>query len=64
MPGPVSHPVKGNAQGLLTTGGNGVIEPDAFDETAVATGARIGHDNIEEGALLGAATCKPDHDHD
>src|SRR6185295_9931524 len=62
--GPVLDAVEGDAQRLLGTRGDRVVEADALDEAAVATQARIGDDDVEEGALLRAATCKPDHDHD
>src|SRR5580765_977142 len=62
--GPVLDPVEGDAKRLLGARGDRVVEADALDEAAVATQARIGDDDVEEGALLRAATCKPDHDHD
>ena len=46
----------GEAQRLLALRGDGVVEADALDEAAVAAVARIRNDDIEERALLGAAT--------
>src|SRR5678815_5260073 len=63
VPGPVLDAIEGDAQRLLAAGGDRVVEADALDEAPVATQARIGDDDVEEGALLRAATCKPDHDH-
>ena len=40
---------------FLVLGGDGVVEPDALDETAVAAVARIRDDHVEERTLLGAA---------
>jgi len=60
----VRDTIEGDAQRLLAAGGHRVVKAEAFDESAIATGVRIGHHNVEEGALLGAAACKTDHDHD
>src|ERR1700704_4420113 len=40
-----------------------VVEADAFNEAAVATVARIGHDDVEKGPLLGAAPSQSDDNH-
>ena len=61
--GPVLDPVEGDPQRLLGARGDRVVEADALDEAPVATQARVGDDDVEEGALLRTATCKPDHDH-
>ena len=37
-------------------GGLGVVEADALDEAAIARHARIGDDDVVEGAVLGSAT--------
>src|SRR5665213_91698 len=64
VPRPVLDAIEGDAQRLLTAGSDRVVEADALDEAPVATQPGIGDDNVEEGALLRPATCKPDHDHD
>src|SRR5450755_4423497 len=61
---PVVDTVESDAQRLLGAGSHRVVEADALDEAAVAAQARIGNNDVEEGALLCAAACKPDHDHD
>ena len=48
---------------LLALRGDRVVETDALDEATVATIARVGDDDVEEGALLGAAAGKSDDDH-
>ena len=60
---PVRDAVRDQAQRFLAGRGDRVVEADALDEAAVATAARIGDDDVVEGALLGAAACKANHDH-
>jgi hypothetical protein len=45
----------GNAQAFLTAGSDGVVKPNALDETTVATNALVSHNNIEKGAGFCAA---------
>src|SRR6478752_356620 len=54
--GPVLDPVESDAKRLLGARGDRVVEADALDEAPVATQARVGDDDVEEGALLRAAT--------
>src|SRR6186713_1723230 len=61
--GPVLDPIEGDPQRLLGARGDRVVEADALDEAPVAAQPRVGDDDVEEGALLRPATCKPDHDH-
>jgi len=55
--------VEGDSQRLLAARGDRVVEADALDESAVAAQARIGDDDVEEGALLRPAAGQPDDDH-
>src|SRR4029077_3911933 len=61
--GPVVDTVEGDAQRLLGARSDRVVETDALDEAAVAAQARIGDDDVEEGALLRPAAGQPDDDH-
>jgi hypothetical protein len=61
--GPVLDAIEGDAQRLLGPRRDRVVETDALDEATVAAQARIGDDDVEEGALLRAAACQPDDDH-
>jgi hypothetical protein len=49
---------------LLVAGGHRVVVTHALDVATVARTALVGHDDVIEGALLGAATGKADLDHD
>jgi len=60
---PERHAVDGEAQRLLVRGRDGIVEADALDEAPVAPVARIRDDDVEEGALLGAAASQSDDDH-
>src|SRR5690349_1215015 len=62
--GPVLDAVERDPQRLLAAGRDRVVETDALDEAAVAAQARIGDDDVEEGALLRAAAGEPDDDHE
>src|SRR5690606_23941429 len=48
---------------LLGALGDGVVVTHALDVAAVARAARVGHDDVVEGALLGAAAGEADLDH-
>src|SRR5690606_1875263 len=48
---------------LLVARGNRVVVTDALDVAAVAGAARVGDDDVVEGALLGAAAGETDLDH-
>src|SRR5580765_5370855 len=50
--GPVLDAVERDAQRLLATRGDRVVETHALDEAAIASGARVGDDDVEERALL------------
>src|SRR5436190_19887638 len=63
VPGPVLDAVERHAQRLLGARGDGVVETHALDEATVAAQARIGDDDVEEGALLRPAAGQPDDDH-
>ncbi len=49
---------------LLGLGGLGVVEADALDEAAIARHARIGDDDVVEGAVLGSAAGHANDDHE
>ena len=53
---PVSQAILHNAESLFTAGSNWIVKPDAFNEAAIAAIARIGSDDVEKRALLGAST--------
>src|SRR5690349_8460941 len=53
---PVGQTVLGDAHGLFSAGSHRIVEADALDETAVATIAGIGHNQVEERTLLCATT--------
>src|SRR6218665_2738067 len=61
---PVGQAVLGDTDAFFLVGGDRVVETDALDEVAVTTAALVSHNNVEEGASLGAAAGKSDHDHD
>src|SRR5690606_2814123 len=65
--GTLGQPVVGtflvDGQLHFTASGDRVEEADALDETAVARIAAVGHDQVVEGALLGAATGETDGYH-
>jgi L-amino acid N-acyltransferase YncA len=56
--------VEGDPKRLFGTRSDRVVEAHALDEAPVAAQARIGNDDVEEGALFRTAAGKPDHDHD
>src|SRR5262245_48537336 len=60
---PVRQALAVDAQPLLAFRRLRIVEADALDETAVARTARVGHDHVEERALLRAAACQPYHHH-
>src|SRR6185295_3359359 len=62
--GPVLDAVERDPEGLLAAGSDRVVEANALDEAAVAAQARVGDDDVEEGALLRAAAGQPDDDHE
>jgi hypothetical protein len=51
----VRQAISGNAELLITTDRNRVVEPDALDEATVPRIARISGNDVEKRALLGAA---------
>src|SRR5690606_28489055 len=61
---PVAQAVLGDAQGLFAALGGRVVEAQALDEAAIAAGALVGHDDVEERTALGAAARESNHDHD
>src|SRR5271169_47287 len=60
---PVIDAVKREAQRLLALSSDRVVEAHPLDETSVAAVARVGHDDIVKGPLLGAAPGQSDHHH-
>src|SRR6266700_1628263 len=60
---PVGYAFGIDDQALFTGSGHRVVEADALDEAAVAAIAGIGSDDVVEGALLGAAAGKTNHNH-
>src|SRR6185369_10132968 len=60
---PESDAIDRETQRFLVLGRNGIVEADALDEAPVAPIARVGDDDVEEGALLCAATSQSDDDH-
>jgi hypothetical protein len=59
---PVLNAVQRKAQRLVALAGDRIVEADTLDEATVAPVARVGDDDVEEGALLCAATGKTDDD--
>src|SRR5690349_9585229 len=51
------------SQTLFFLGRDRVVEADALDEAAVTTVARIGDDDVVEGALFSASSGKANHYH-
>src|SRR5665213_1240651 len=49
---------------LFAFAGDRIVETYALDETAVPTRTRVRNDDVVKGALLCAATCKADDNHD
>src|SRR5690606_3980340 len=62
--GPVGQAVLGDAQGFLTATGQGVVEADALDETAIAAVALGGNHDVVERTGLRAAAGESNDDHD
>jgi hypothetical protein len=60
---PVVDALERQAQALLAFLGDRVVKADALDEAPVAAVARIGDDDVEKRALLGAASSESDYDH-
>src|SRR6266404_4686876 len=61
---PVLDAFQRKTQRFFTLAGDRVVETDALDESAVATVARIGDDNVEERPLLRPTSGQSDHYHD
>src|SRR5471030_2000283 len=59
---PVRDAIERDAELLLGFGGLGVVVADALDEAPVARHARIGDDDVVEGAVPGSATRHSDDD--
>src|SRR6201993_1602293 len=59
---PMRDAVERDAVFGLVLGGLGIVEADALDEAPVARHARVGDDDVVEGAVLGSATRHSDHD--
>jgi hypothetical protein len=59
----VGHAVQRHAQGLLGTGGHGVVKTHALDEAAIAALTRVGDDDVKKRTLLGASAGQSDDDH-
>jgi hypothetical protein len=53
---PVSQTVFGYFEWHFLAGSHWVVEANALDETAIAAIARVGCNDVEEWALLGAST--------
>src|ERR1700682_1770408 len=60
---PVGDAIQSQAELGLGFGGFGVVEADALDEAAIARHARVGDDDVVEGAVLGSAARHTDDDH-
>jgi len=60
---PIAQAVMGNAQGFFSAFGNGVVKPNALDETAIATHALVSHNNVEKWTGFRAAAGESDDDH-
>jgi hypothetical protein len=52
-----------HAETLLSACRDRVEKPDAFDVPPAARAAAIGHDDVIERTLVGAAACQPNDDH-
>src|SRR5882724_5229373 len=61
---PVLDAFQRKTQRFFTLAGDRVVETDALDESAVATVARIGDDDVEERPLLRSTSGQSDHYHD
>src|SRR5512142_2291780 len=60
---PVLDAVERDAVLGLVLGGLGIVEADALDEAPVAWHARVGDDDVVEGAVLGSAAGHANDDH-
>src|SRR6185369_9331873 len=60
---PVIDAVERDPEILLGFGSLGVVEADALDEAAIARHARIGDDDVVEGAVLGTTSGHANHYH-
>src|SRR3990167_160905 len=61
---PCVNAVQRQAQGFSVARSQRVVEAHALQETAVTAVLLLSHDDVVESALLGAAACKSNHDHD
>src|SRR6185312_5212191 len=60
---PMRDAVERDAVFGLVLGGLGIVEADALDEAPVARHARVGDDDVVEGAVLGSAAGHANDDH-
>ena len=59
----VRDAIERDAVALLAPGGLGIVEAETLDEASVARHARIGDDDVVEGAVLGSAAGHANDDH-